>query len=141
MALASRVTHRRAPVTVIGSGAAGLACALALAPEPVLLLTKTAAPAGGSSLLSQGGIAAALGDGDSPARHAADTLRTGGGLAERARVATLTRDGQAVMRRLIGSGFPADRDAGGRLKLGREGAHGRPRIVHAGGDATGRNLV
>lgn len=63
---------------VIGSGLAGLACALTLAEQAeVILLTKTSGLAGGSSLWAQGGIAAALGDGDAPAAHAEDTLAAG----------------------------------------------------------------
>lgn len=141
MSVSATVNRRQVPVAVIGTGAAGLACALALAPTPVLLLTKTAAPAGGSSLLSQGGIAAALGPDDSPSQHAEDTVRAGAGLVEHERAQILTRDGADVIRDIIASGFPADRDRNGALQLGREGAHGIARIVHAGGDATGRNLI
>ena len=134
-------SHSQAPVVVVGSGAAGLACALALAPVPVLLVTKTESLAGGSSLLSQGGIAAALDPSDSPSRHARDTLRAAAGLADPDRVEELTQDGPDAMRWLIAAGFAADRSADGRIKLGREGAHSRARIIHAGGDATGRALV
>lgn len=139
--MAAARSRRQAPVIVIGTGAAGLACALALAPHPVLLLTKTTIPEGGSSLLSQGGIAAALDRHDSPARHAEDTVRAGAGLVEHERAQILARDGARVMLETIAAGFPADRNEHGELKLGREGAHSVARIVHAGGDATGRNLV
>jgi L-aspartate oxidase len=131
----------RTNVVVIGSGVAGLACALALAPTPVMVVTKTAGPAGGSSPLAQGGIAAALGPGDSPVAHAADTVGAGAGLTDPAMALLLAREGAAAVRRLIDGGAPFDRDADGTVQLGREAAHGQPRIVHAGGDATGRNLI
>lgn len=135
--------RRRVPAVVIGSGAAGLACALALAETgtPCLVISKTPAAAGGSSLLSQGGIAAALGVDDSPTRHGDDTVRAGAGLADVRRVAGLVRDGVDAMTDLLAAGFPADRGAGGELALGREGAHSTARIVHAGGDRTGEALV
>ncbi|HEY0834509.1 MAG TPA: FAD-dependent oxidoreductase, partial [Azospirillum sp.] len=68
------LTVRDSEVLVIGSGLAGLTVALKLAPKPVTLLTKTDDLPGGSSLHAQGGIAAALGPGDAPAHHAADTV-------------------------------------------------------------------
>ena len=137
----TQVTFRSAPVVIVGSGAAGLACALALAPLPVIVITKTVELAGGSSPLSQGGIAAALGSNDAPEHHAKDTLRAGAGLADPESVGALVRDGPAALQDLIAAGFPADRHADGSLALGLEGAHSRPRILHAGGDATGRCLV
>ena len=134
-------TVESVPVVVVGSGVAGLACALALAPRPVTLLTKTPVPDGGSSLLAQGGIAAALGPGDSPEQHAADTLAAGDGIADAPRVRGLATEGIDAVRALVAQGLPVDRKADGHPALGREGAHGRARILHAGGDAIGRNLV
>ena len=67
-------------VIVVGSGIAGLICALALAPRSVTLLTKTPGLEGGSSLWAKGGIAAALGPDDTPEIHAQDTLSAGAGL-------------------------------------------------------------
>lgn len=128
-------------VTIIGTGIAGLSCALALAPRPVTLLTATPLPASGSSPLAQGGIAAVLGTDDSLAAHAADTRYAGAGLTVPERVDQLVRDGQGAVAQLIAAGFPADRGPDGAVQLGREGAHGRARIIHAGGDATGRILV
>ncbi len=135
------VEVRAAPAVVVGSGAAGLACALALAPMPVVVVTKTAEAASGSSPLAQGGIAVAWGPADSPAQHADDTLAAGAGLSEPGAVDDLVHGGPRELRALIAAGLPFDRDAGGELLLGREAAHGRARILHAGGDATGRNLV
>jgi L-aspartate oxidase len=129
-----------AGVIVVGSGAAGLAVALALAPRRVTVLTKTAGLAGGSTGLAQGGIAVALGAADSVRDHAADTLAAGAGLSDPDRAELLTRDGRARIRELIAAGMQFDLDADGRLALGREAAHRHHRILHAGGDATGRHL-
>ena len=143
-------------VVVVGSGVAGLFAALQLAPGPshprrpkprrskpfrVALITKTPDLPGGSSALAQGGMAAAMGDDDSPDVHAADTLAAAAGLAD-AEVATLiARAAPGLVARLIELGARFDTRADGRLSFGREAAHSRRRILHAGGDATGRELV
>ncbi|MEI7609441.1 MAG: FAD-dependent oxidoreductase, partial [Rhodospirillaceae bacterium] len=135
------VSVRDSGIVVVGSGLAGLLTALRLAPRPVTLLTKTPFLAGGSSDLAQGGVAAAVALDDSPADHAEDTLAAGAGLCDEAMVRLLAEDGAREARALIGEGLPFDRDDEGLPLLGREGAHRRPRILHAGGDATGRTLV
>lgn len=132
---------RDAEVIVVGSGLAGMTAALQLAPRAVTLITKTAGLPGGSSLYAQGGIAAAVGPDDRPEDHAADTVAAGAGLVDAAMAALLTRDGAALVRRLLDDGLPFDRAPDGSPLLGREAAHGAARIVHAGGDATGRTLV
>jgi L-aspartate oxidase len=128
-------------VAVVGAGLAGLAAALASAPLAVSLLTKTPFAGGGASVWAQGGIAAAVGEGDTPALHAADTLSVGGGLAIRGVVDLLTREAPRRIEWLSRLGARFDRDPGGSLCLGREAAHSRSRILHAGGDATGAELV
>ncbi|HYF89326.1 L-aspartate oxidase [Azospirillum sp.] len=132
---------RDAEVIVVGSGLAGMTAALQLAPRAVTLITKTAGLPGGSSLYAQGGVAAAVGPGDRPEDHAADTIAAGAGLVDAAIAALLTRDGAALVRRLLNEGLPFDRAPDGAPLLGREAAHGAARIIHAGGDATGRTLV
>ncbi|PWC75067.1 L-aspartate oxidase [Azospirillum sp. TSH64] len=132
---------RDAEVIVVGSGLAGMTAVLQLAPRAVTLITKTAGLPGGSSLYAQGGIAAAVGPGDRPEDHAADTVAAGAGLVDAAMAALLTRNGAAEVRRLLADGLPFDRAPDGSPLLGREAAHGAARIVHAGGDATGRTLV
>ncbi len=127
-----------AEIIVIGSGMAGMVAALRLAPRKVTLLTKTPGLEGGSTAWAQGGIAAALGADDSPQDHAADTMAAGAGLNVSEVVQLLAQDGAERMREMVDAGAPFDRDSAGELELGREGAHGRRRIVHAGGDATGR---
>jgi len=137
--LVSAVTSN--DVVVVGSGVAGLSAALALAPRRVLLVTKTELANGGSSAWAQGGVAAAVAADDSPGAHAEDTLAAAAGLADAGAVAALTSEGPARVRELIALGARFDRDAAGNLLLGREGAHGRRRILHANGDATGAEMV
>ncbi|MDH3598092.1 MAG: L-aspartate oxidase [Candidatus Tectomicrobia bacterium] len=128
-----------ADVIIIGSGVAGLSLALHLQHYRVLVLTKTQFGAG-SSLWAQGGVAAAVGEGDSPALHAQDTLAVSGGLANPDAVAVLTQEGPESVHELIRLGVQFDHDDG-HLALGREAAHSLPRILHAHGDATGAELV
>ncbi|WP_448187778.1 L-aspartate oxidase [Azospirillum sp. sgz301742] len=135
------LTVRDSHVLVIGSGLAGMTVALKLAPTPVTLLTKTADLPGGSSLHAQGGIAAALAPGDTPDSHTADTVAAGAGLVDAAMAALLAEEGAERVAELLAAGLPFDRDAEGRPLFGREAAHSAARIVHAGGDATGRTLV
>ncbi|NKB47842.1 MAG: L-aspartate oxidase [Alphaproteobacteria bacterium] len=129
-----------AEIIVIGSGMAGMVTALRLAPRKVTLLTKTPALTGGSTAWAQGGIAAAVGADDTPQAHASDTVVAGAGLNEASTVDLLTHDGATRLRELIASGAPFDRGEAGEILLGREAAHGHRRIVHAGGDATGRHI-
>ena len=126
---------------VIGSGIAGLVCALSLAPRRVTLITKTDGLAGGSSFWAKGGIAAALGPGDSPSAHARDTLAAGAGLSNPKRALGLARDAADGLQLLIDEGVPFDRALDGSLELAREAAHKHARVVHAGGDSTGEILV
>ncbi|ETW96338.1 MAG: hypothetical protein ETSY2_46605 [Candidatus Entotheonella gemina] len=126
-------------VIVIGSGVAGLSVALNLAGHRVLLVTKTPLGAGNSQW-AQGGVAAAMGEGDSPELHARDTLAVSGDIANADAVSVLTQVGPDCMRRLMVLGVAFDRDRG-NLCLGREAAHSHPRILHAQGDATGAELI
>ena len=124
---------------VIGSGIAGLRAAIALAPAKVVILTK-ADPGAGSTGSAQGGIAAAVGADDSPARHAADTVAAGDGLADERAVRLLTEEGPRYVRELIDWGASFDRSPDGSLDLAREGAHSVRRVLHAK-DATGREIA
>ncbi len=131
--------RRRTDFLIIGSGIAGLRAAadLALAGD-VLVLTK-ANPTESNTDYAQGGIAAAVGPGDTPAQHAADTIAAGDGLCDEAAVDVLVNDGVRYVHELAAGGARFDRDAAGALALGREGAHGRRRVLHAA-DATGREI-
>ncbi len=131
----------RRDAVIVGSGVAGLSAALGAAPRQVTLLTKVPFGGGGSSSWAQGGIAAALGDDDAPALHAADTLAAGAGLSDPEIVELLTEEGPQRVRRLLELGTRFDRDRRGDLALGREAAHSRRRILHAHGDATGAEIV
>ena len=131
----------RPPTLIIGSGLAGLAVALSLAPNPVILLSRNNLGIGTSSELAQGGIAAAVGEDDAPGLHARDTLAAGDGLCDPAIVKLITEAGPEAIAQLVAWGVAFDRDKAGKLKRGLEGAHGRRRIVHAHGDGTGATIV
>jgi L-aspartate oxidase len=131
----------RADVIVVGSGIAGLTVALTVREtgSSVLLITKALLEAG-STRWAQGGIAAALGEGDTPEQHLRDTLVAGAGLCDPDAVRRLVTDGPGAVRRLIARGAGFDQNEAGDLALGREGGHLRDRVVHAGGDATGAEV-
>jgi L-aspartate oxidase len=125
---------------VVGGGIAGLRAAISLAPAGrVIVLTKTE-PSESNTGFAQGGIAAAIGANDSPARHAADTIRAGDGLCDESAVQVLVHQGAEYVRELLDWGVRFDRDAGGSPVLGLEAAHSVRRILHAG-DATGREIA
>src|SRR5262245_7660048 len=128
-------------VVVVGSGIAGLTCALHLreAGLHVTVVTKVNID-DGSTRWAQGGIAAVLDPLDTPAAHAADTMVAGVGLCDPAAVEVLVTEGPARVRELIRWGTKFDRHADGSLMLTREGGHHANRIVHAGGDATGAEV-
>ena len=130
-----------ADVIVIGSGIAGLTAALSARDKglSVLLLTKDVLSTGSTSW-AQGGIAAALGPGDSPDQHFQDTLEAGAGLCDQESVRILVQEGPAAVKRLINLGATFDLDSSGNVALTREGGHRRDRIAHAGGDATGAEI-
>jgi L-aspartate oxidase len=130
-----------ADVVVIGSGIAGLTAALLLRGQvdKVLVVTKDVLSAG-STQWAQGGIAAALGPGDTPAAHELDTLVAGAGACDPEAVRILVTEGPEAVRELIALGTNFDHTAAGELSLTREGGHHRDRIAHAGGDATGAEI-
>jgi L-aspartate oxidase len=125
---------------VIGSGAAGLRAALDLASSGrVLILTKTEIQES-NSRYAQGGIAAAIGETDSTELHFSDTITAGAGLCDEEAVRVLVTEGPSEIEHLIGWGAGFDRRDGG-IELAREGAHSRARVLHAHGDATGKEIV
>jgi L-aspartate oxidase len=124
---------------VIGSGIAGLRAAAELAAVGRVLILTKAEPAEGNTGYAQGGIAAAVADGDSPDLHAADTIAAGDGLCDEAAVRVLVEDGPGFVRELIEWGAEFDREADGTLALAIEGAHSARRVLHAA-DATGREI-
>jgi L-aspartate oxidase len=126
---------------VVGAGIAGLIAALKLHPAKVTMLCKTRLGMGAATDWAQGGIAAAIGKDDSPRLHAIDTQRAGAGISDRTIVEILTRDAPARVEELLELGAAFDRTEAGELALGREAAHQRRRIVKAGGDATGHEIL
>lgn len=126
---------------IVGSGIAGLMAALTLAPQPVLLLTRSALGGETSSAWAQGGIAASLGPDDSTALHLADTLAAGDGLCDADMAADIVSAAPAVIEALERAGVRFDRDAQGKLVFGLEAAHSRRRILHAEGDGSGAAIV
>ena len=130
-----------ADVIVVGSGIAGLTTALRLRRrvDRVLLVTKTVLDEG-STAWAQGGIAAVMSPEDSPAEHVHDTLVAGVGLCDVEAVETLVREGTDAVWDLIALGAEFDRGDTGKISLTREGGHHRDRILHAGGDATGKEI-
>ncbi|NPD67495.1 L-aspartate oxidase [Lichenicola cladoniae] len=126
---------------IIGSGLAGLLTALEMAPLPCVLVTRAPLGAEAASGWAQGGIAAAIGDDDSPALQLADTLAAGDGLCDAAVAEAITGAGPQVIDTLSRLGVRFDRASDDTLALGLEAAHSRRRIVHAQGDATGAEIV
>ena len=128
-------------VLVIGGGLAGLFTALRLAPLPVTVLTPKPLGEGASSAWAQGGIAAAIGEGDTAESHAADTIAAGAGLTDPAIAELLTRDAQERIEDLLRYGVPFDRELDGKLRMSREAAHSARRIVRVQGDRAGRAVM
>ncbi|RMD62035.1 MAG: FAD-dependent oxidoreductase, partial [Planctomycetota bacterium] len=128
-------------VLVIGSGVAGLRTALAAAEHSEVVLLSKGGRDAAATAWAQGGIAAALHRDDAPQLHARDTLAAGAGLCDAPAVERITREGVERVGELLEWGFAVDRDAEGEPALAREGGHSRPRILHAGGDATGAALL
>ncbi len=124
---------------IVGGGIAGLRAASALAASGrVVVLTK--ADAGESNTgYAQGGIAAAMGPGDSVDLHVADTINAGAGLCDESAVRVLVTEGPRRVAELIEWGARFDRTASGDLLFGLEAAHSVHRILHCG-DATGREI-
>ncbi len=129
---------------VIGGGAAGMMAALHAAPQVRVLVLARGGSDATNSQWAQGGIAAAVGDGDSPQQHHTDTVRAGADLCDLAAVAQLVAAAPALMDELAALGMPfavAASDCGSTgYDLGLEGGHGRRRILHTA-DATGRALL
>ncbi|MFE4686752.1 L-aspartate oxidase [Streptomyces sp. NPDC056721] len=130
-----------ADVVIVGSGVAGLTAALRCQAAGLRTVVVTKARLDdGSTRWAQGGVAAALGEGDTPEQHLDDTLVAGAGLCDEEAVRTLVTEGPDAVRRLIATGAHFDESADGALALTREGGHHRRRIAHAGGDATGAEI-
>ena len=131
---------------MVGAGAAGMYVALraAEAGAHVVLVSRkrlSEAVRESASFWAQGGLAAALAPGDSPQRHARDTIDAGRGLCRTAAVEALVHDAPGAVEELIARGVGFDTGPDGSVALALEGGHGTRRIVHAGGSATGKALT
>lgn len=135
-----RMQEKKFDILVIGSGLAGLTAAYyASQRASVAVITKSELDTS-NSWHAQGGIAAVIGDDDSPELHIGDTLTAGRGLCDLDAVETLVCEGCERVLELIDMGMPFDRE-NGAIVLGLEGGHSRRRILHADGDATGKKLT
>jgi len=128
-------------VVIVGGGLAGLFCALKLAPRPVTVISAAPLGQGASTAWAQGGIAAAIAEGDSAEAHAADTIAAGAGLVDETIALGLAREAGERIHDLLRFGVPFDRDLEGRLAVSQEAAHSARRIVHVRGDMAGRAII
>src|SRR6185312_2571475 len=140
-------SYKSYDVAIIGGGIAGLSVALRL-PEHLRVALFTKGQSGESNTrYAQGGLAVALGADDSPELHFQDTITAGAGLCDEEAVRMLVEQAPAAVQWLISMGVQFDRaqpgdehTTGDGLLLGREAAHSRWRVLHAGGDATGAEI-
>lgn len=124
-------------VVIIGAGLAGLFTALKLAPLPVTVIAAAPLGEGASSVWAQGGIAAAVGEGDSSDKHAADTIAAGAGIVDESMAHLVADEGPDAIRDLLSYGVPFDRDLEGHYVLSKEAAHSEKRVVRVTGDRAG----
>ncbi|MDR3234350.1 MAG: L-aspartate oxidase [Planctomycetaceae bacterium] len=136
-----RHPHFFTDVLIIGGGLAGLRVALAADSACQVLLICKNGLENSNSILAQGGIAAVWDENDSLQEHIDDTLTAGGKLCDRRIVEHVVRRGPDEVRKLIEIGTQFDRNSDGIIRLGREGGHRSSRILHANGDATGKELI
>jgi L-aspartate oxidase len=135
-------TTAETQVVVVGAGAAGLYTALRAARANTRVTLVSATPiAESSSYWAQGGLAAAIGPDDSPSLHANDTIAAGRALVRESAARVLTDDAPQAVADLEHLGIEFDLNADGTKALSLEGGHTARRVVHAGGAATGQQLV
>ena len=156
--MASKRTHRAAPlqptkflpadatqgpgdVVIIGAGLAGLFTALKLAPLPVTVIAAAPLGEGASSMWAQGGIAAAVGEGDSTGKHAEDTIAAGAGIVDEKIAHMVAGEAPDCIRDLLSYGVPFDRDLKGHYVLSKEAAHSEKRVVRVSGDRAGAAIM
>jgi len=131
--------HIKYDVIIIGAGVAGLYAAINLPKNKKVLVINKRETFKCNTFYAQGGVALAVDKEDIPL-HIKDTLEAGYGLCSEEAVDVLSQNSREVIDDLISHGFEFDRDKDGNLLYTKEAAHSKERIVHAGGDATGRYL-
>ena len=138
----TRIDHiSRFDVVIVGAGLAGLYTALNIEERLSCVILAKEGIDISSSWLAQGGIAAAMRSDDNPELHLEDTVVAGAGLCDVEAVKVLVNEGPTDIKTLEDLNVPFDHDEYGELQITREGGHHRDRVVHAGGDATGRETV
>ncbi|WP_298423472.1 L-aspartate oxidase [Rhodoblastus sp.] len=130
-----------AEVLIVGGGLAGLFCALKLAPHRVTVLAAAPLGEGSSSVWAQGGVAAAVSEGDSPELHAEDTKIAGAGIVDEDVALSVAREARGRIDDLLRFGAPFDHDSEGRLTPSQEAAHSARRIVRVKGDGAGAAIM
>ena len=128
-------------IVIVGAGLAGLYTALKLAPLPVTIVAAAPLGEGASSVWAQGGIAAAVGEGDTAQSHAHDTIVAGAGIVDEDVARTVAEEAGDRVRDLLRYGVPFDRDLEGHFVLSREAAHSAKRIVRVSGDRAGAAIM
>lgn len=135
------VSHRLTDVLILGSGLAGLRAAAAVPPDQSVLVVTKQTVEQSNSQWAQGGIAAVWDAVDTFASHAEDTLIAGQGLCDAPVVDHVVREAPRRVQELMDWGANFDQRTSGDIALGREGGHSFNRILHAMGDATGREVM
>ncbi len=133
--------HSTSNILIIGGGLAGLFCALKLAPRPVMVLASAPIGQGASTAWAQGGIAAAVAEGDTAESHARDTIAAGTGIVDEDAALHMAEEAGERVRDLLSYGVPFDKDLEGRLAVSREAAHSARRIVRVQGDRAGSAIM
>lgn len=126
---------------IVGGGLAGLFAALRMAPRPVTVIAAAPLGEGAASVWAQGGIAAAVDEGDTAEAHARDTIDAGAGIVDEAVAHMVAGAGAARVHDLLAYGVPFDRDLSDRLVCSREAAHSAKRVVRVKGDGAGRAIM
>lgn len=129
------------PIIILGGGLAGLYCALKLAPLPVTLIAPSPVGTSGASYWAQGGIAAAVEEGDTPEKHAFDTIAAGAGLVDADIALGMAQEARKRIDELLELGAPFDRTKQGQFLPSQEAAHSHRRIIRVKGDSAGRAIM
>ena len=140
-AIRAQTTGRPTDVVIIGAGLAGLFTALKLAPLKVTVVAAAPLGEGASSVWAQGGVAAAVGEGDTPEAHARDTVIAGAGIVDPHVARIVAEEAASRIRDLLAYGVPFDRDLSGHFVLSREAAHSANRVVRVSGDRAGAAIM